>query len=67
MKSENVPRYVVIDLDNGEAYSSTIYGSRDRCERERNRIALRDGKIVALGIGYKHDDGTIEDVTDASP
>lgn len=55
--------YTVIDRDNGERYSTTSSTSRDRAERERNRIALTDGKLVCLGIGRISPDGTIEDVT----
>ncbi len=43
--------YCVIDRDSGERYSTTSSTSRSRTERERNRIALSDGKFVCLGIG----------------
>lgn len=55
--------YTVIDRDSGERYSSTSSTSRARTERERNRIALLDGKLVCLGIGRISPDGTIVDVT----
>ncbi len=55
--------YCVIDRDSGERYSTTTSSSRSRMERERNRIALLDGKIVCLGIGQIDPDGTITDVT----
>jgi len=56
--------YTVIDRDTGERYSTTSSTSRDKTERERNRIALRDGKLVCLGIGRIDPDGSIVDVTD---
>lgn len=56
--------YTVIDRDNGERYSTTSSTSRERVERERNRLALKDGKIVALGIGRIAGDGSIDDVTE---
>lgn len=58
--------YTVIDRDNGERYSTTSSPSRDRTERERNRIATTDGKLAALGIGRINPDGSIDDVTDES-
>jgi hypothetical protein len=56
--------YCVIDRDSGERYSTTSSTSRDRIERERNRLVLLDGKIVCLGIGQIDPDGTISDVTE---
>ena len=55
--------YCVIDRDSGERYSTTSSTSRSRTERERNRIALIDGKLVCLGVGRIDLDGTITDVT----
>lgn len=64
--ANDAPRFVVIDRDNGEHFSTTIFGSRDRAERERNRLALKYGKETCLGIGYVNDDGTTSDVTEAT-
>lgn len=57
--------YCVIDRDSGERYSTTSTTSRNRAERERNRIALTDGKLVCLGIGRIDPEGTVVDVTEA--
>lgn len=64
INSAGAIHYTVIDRDNGERYSTTSSPSRELTERERNRLALTDGKIVSLGIGQINPDGTIDDVTE---